>query len=63
MITKDMKAYLKRLRQQGYRLVPTPGQHYKIYRDETLVATAGGGGNWHSLRNLQGEIRRFEQGR
>jgi hypothetical protein len=62
-VTKDLRRYLRSLTKQGYRLVPTHGSHFRIYFGDKLVATAGGGQEYRSVRNLMSEIRAFERQR
>lgn len=59
-MTKDLRKYLRDLKEQGYQLVPTH-HHVKIYFDGNLVGTAGGGQSLRAIKNLQCEIRKFER--
>jgi hypothetical protein len=59
--TKDVRQYLRKLRQDGYDVTPVAGRskvHFRISLDGRLVATAGGGQDWRTLKNLQGEVKR-----
>ena len=60
---RDTAAYLRQLKERGYRFTGGGRKHIRIYWGQTWVATASaspGQGN-RSLENLKGQVRRFER--